>query len=76
MRHPVSTRGCLKQPLGGAMLSGVVGFAIDPCAPEHAQPGAREDANGVRMITAASAGLSGSVKMIFPVTVPRKLSAG
>ena len=35
----------------------VVGFAIDPGAPDDAQPGAREDANGVRMVAAARAGL-------------------
>ena len=40
------------------MLVWIVGFAVDPCAPDHAQPSASEDANGVRMIAATSAGLS------------------
>src|SRR5882724_9117339 len=53
MRHPVST-SCELKALGGAVLRRVVRFAIEPCTPDHAHPSAREDAHGVRMITAAA----------------------
>jgi hypothetical protein len=57
MRHPVSTPICFEEQLSGAMLSRVVGFAIGPGAPDDAQPGAGEDADGVRVVAAAGLGL-------------------
>jgi hypothetical protein len=64
MRHPVSTPrrsggrpSCAQQWLGGLMTGRVVGGVVLPAAPEHAQPGPGEDADGVRMITSAGAGL-------------------
>ena len=38
------------------MLVGVVGGVVVPAAPEHAQPGASEDADGVWVVAAALAG--------------------
>ncbi len=46
MRHPVSTLRSLKQHLGPAVASGIVGFALNPCAPDDTQPSTSEDANG------------------------------
>ncbi len=57
MRHPVSTPSCFEEQLSGAVLSGVVGFAIVPGAPDDAQPSASEDANGVRVVAAPGLGL-------------------
>src|SRR5690242_7223465 len=39
---------------GGTVARRVVGHPIGPGAPEHAHPGAREDANGVRVVAAAA----------------------
>src|SRR2546423_15263707 len=51
MRHPVSTS--FLQCLDGAEVKfGVVGLAVRPCTPDHPQPGASEDANGMRMVAA------------------------
>src|SRR4029453_4049684 len=61
-RHPVSTssssRGLLmgmRRGLGGTVEAFVVGPSILPSAPQHAEPGTREDADGVGMIAAATA---------------------
>src|SRR3972149_11808498 len=62
MRHPVSTPRCLEQRLSRAMLGRVVGFSISPRTPDDAQPGAREDAYGVGMITAAGSCLGIDVR--------------
>src|SRR5947207_10713892 len=56
MRHPVSTPCCVETERG-TMASGIVSASIGPHTPEHAGPGAGEDANGVRMIATARAGL-------------------
>ena len=54
MRHPGSTplRGSERE--GAAVERRVIGFAIHPGTPDHAQPGASQDADGVRMIAAAA----------------------
>jgi hypothetical protein len=57
MRHPVSTFRCFERGLKAAVQGGIVGFAIDPGAPDHAQPSAREDADGVRVVAAACSGV-------------------
>ena len=44
--------GCAQRTEMGA---GLIRFAVLPCTPEHTDPGAGEDANGVRMIAATSA---------------------
>ena len=57
MRHPASTSefsGC--DFGGGVMLYGVVGGAVLPYAPEHAEPCACEDADGMRMFAPALPG--------------------
>src|SRR4051794_17942393 len=54
MRHPVSTS--LLGSLDGAEVEiGVVGLVIEPGAPDDAQPGAGEDAHGMRVIAATLA---------------------
>ncbi len=53
MRHPVSTH--VHDECGGTVFSGIVGESIDPQSPQHADPSAREDADGMGMITAAGA---------------------
>ena len=53
MRHPVSTPGCFEHQLHAAVQGWVVGFAIGPSTPDHAQPGASEDAGCVGMIATA-----------------------
>src|SRR6266508_2019635 len=55
MRHPVSTLGKLKGN-GSTMQVRLVRGSGEPGTPEHAHPSAREDANGVRVITASGAG--------------------
>src|SRR5262245_51143157 len=55
MRRPVSTLGC-ERPVEVAVAGGVVGGAVLPDAPDDAQPGAAEDAEGVRVVVAAGAG--------------------
>ena len=56
MRHPVSTPVGSGDFEGGLMLGGIVGFAVVPSAPEDADPGAGEDADGVGMGAAAGSG--------------------
>src|SRR5215470_13734321 len=58
MRHPVSTSRRLKghEGLGGSVTGDVVRPAVLPAAPEDAHPGAGEDPDGVRVITAAGPG--------------------
>ena len=58
MRHPVSTPHRLKsrERLGGSVARDVVGTAVLPATPEHTDPGAGQDPDRVRMITAAGAG--------------------
>src|SRR6266511_482260 len=55
MRRPVSTLGC-EEALEVAVAGGVVGGVVLPDAPDHAQPGAAEDADRVRVVVAAGAG--------------------
>jgi hypothetical protein len=38
MRHPVSTPSWIDETLSGCMQGGIAGFAIDPGAPDDAQP--------------------------------------
>ena len=52
------SRGLVEDGLEGSVFAGVVGDAVLPASPDHVQPGAGEDANGVGMIVAAGAGLS------------------
>ena len=52
MRHPVSASRCFEQQSGGAMSGRLAGFAFGPGAPDHAQPGTREDTDGVRTVRA------------------------
>src|SRR5580693_5514736 len=59
MTPPVSTscsdsfcEGC-----GCAVSGGVVGRVVDPAGPDHADPGAGEDAYGVGMVFACGAGV-------------------
>ena len=57
MRHPVSTGRESSdglELLQGSMPFGLVGLLVAPGAPEDAQPGASEDADGVGMVAAAS----------------------
>lgn len=57
MRIPVSTPGASdEQLISRAVFSGVVRSVILPGAPQYADPGAREDADGVWMAGAAGAG--------------------
>ena len=56
MRHPVSTPRSFEQNLRAAVTSRVVGFALNPCARDHAQPGTGEYAYGVRVIAATQLG--------------------
>ena len=58
MRHPVSTPIRFEEQLSGAVLGGVVGCAIGPGAPDHAQPSAGEDADGVGMVATACLALA------------------
>ena len=64
MRHPVSTPDGLKKGLGGTMIGDVIRLAIGPGTPEHAHPGAGEDADGVGMV--AAAGASAGVDICSP----------
>jgi hypothetical protein len=58
MRLPVSTCGefwvCLALRL--SMLPGVIGLAVGPGAPEDADPGPGQDADGVGVIASARSG--------------------
>ena len=56
MRHPVSSCESLVVRDGGVMQLLVVGLAIVPGAPQHAQPGTGEDADGVGVTAAAGRG--------------------
>ena len=55
MRHPVSTPRRFEHGLKPAVGGWIVGFAIDPSAPDDTQPGAAEDAHGVRVIATPAA---------------------
>src|SRR6188768_613641 len=65
MRHPVSTPRCLEEQLSGAVLSWIVGFVVGPGAPDDAQPGTSEDANGVWVVAATGLGLG--IDMSSPI---------
>src|SRR5262245_45768702 len=54
MRHPVSTLGRVEGKRG-TVSSRVVGGAVDPQSPEHADPSASEDSYGVGVIAASGA---------------------
>src|SRR5216684_3517615 len=58
VRHPVSTLMWLRggHALGGPVKGDVVGAAILPAAPQDTNPGAGQDADGMRMITATPTG--------------------
>src|SRR2546421_10134458 len=47
---------------GGAVPGGVVGDAFEPAGPDDADPGAGEDADGVRVVRAAGAGGAGDFR--------------
>src|SRR5713101_1670725 len=57
MRHPVSSSSCgdLVEALGATVRGAVVRLMRAPAAPENTQPGAGEDADGVRVIASAAA---------------------
>src|SRR5438105_4660274 len=63
MTPPVSTscrdwlRSLVGECGGGAVPGGVVGDAVEPARPDDADPGAGEDAGGVGVVLAASAGV-------------------
>src|SRR3954454_4014626 len=60
MSGPVSSRGWLifvEQALEGSVAGGVVGGVVLPAVPDHVEPGAGEDAGGVRVVFAAGDGL-------------------
>jgi hypothetical protein len=48
--------GVVEDGLKGVVFAGVVGDAVLPASPDHVQPGAGEDTNGVGMVVAAGAG--------------------
>jgi hypothetical protein len=52
----MSSRGLLVEFEQAAVLGGVVGGVVGPAAPDHADPGSGEDANGVWVSGAAGAG--------------------
>ena len=54
MRHPVSTPRRFEQQLSSTVQSRVIGFAVCPGAPDDTQPSARQDANGMWVVAAAS----------------------
>lgn len=56
MRHPVSTPRVLRRHESGAVVGDVAGKSVLPAAPQHADPGAREDARGMGVIAAALPG--------------------
>ena len=51
MRNSVPTLGEMETP-SGAMLQRVVAFAIGQGAPDHAPPGTRDGAHGLRPVAA------------------------
>src|SRR5690606_40501223 len=59
MTLPVSTSGNneLVERCCGTVFGGVVGNAVEPAAPDHADPGAGQHADGVRVVLARLAGL-------------------
>src|ERR1700760_1365787 len=59
MTPPVSTscRIWLCESGSGAVPGGVVGCVVEPAGPDHADPGAGEDADGVGVVFAAGAGV-------------------
>src|SRR4051794_15723504 len=56
LRQPVSSRFERREAPGCRMRIGVVGCAIGPGLPEDADPGAREDADGVGVVAASGSG--------------------
>ena len=59
MRSPVSSRLGLilvEESLQGLVLCGVVGGSVLPALPDDVEPGAGEDADGVRVVVASAAG--------------------
>src|SRR5215211_7570743 len=60
MSSPVSTPNLLilvEESLEGSVAGGVVGGVVLPAVPDHVEPGAGEDAHGVRVVLAAGDGL-------------------
>src|SRR3974377_732832 len=63
MTLPVSTSsreffgGVSCEPCSSAMFAGVVRDAVDPAGPDDADPGAGQDADGVRVVLAPGAGV-------------------
>jgi hypothetical protein len=56
MRHPVSTRFGLGEVESAVVAGRVVGFSVDPGAPQDADPGSGEDAGGMGMVAPAGPG--------------------
>ncbi len=48
MRHPVSTLSRFEHGVEAAVKSRIVGFAVDPSAPEYAHPCTRAEAEWLR----------------------------
>ena len=48
----------VQEALGGGVLGGVVGGDVLPAAPDDVDPGAGEDAHGVRVVLTAAQGLA------------------
>src|SRR5690606_38115960 len=59
MTLPVSTSGSneLVERCCGAVFGGVVGDTVEPAAPDHADPGAGQHADGVRVVLTRLAGV-------------------
>ena len=60
MSSPVSSRRWLivvEKALEGSVAGGVVGGVVVPAVPDHVEPGAGEDARGVRVVLSAGDGL-------------------
>src|SRR5436189_240086 len=55
MRLPVSTPASGGELLGAGVTGEIVGSVAGPGAPQNARPGASDDADGVRVVAAASA---------------------
>ena len=55
VRHPGSTSLAGSEREGAAVKGWVVGLAVGPGTPDHAQPGSGQDADGVGVIAAACA---------------------
>ena len=75
MRHAVSAPRCFDHGLKRAVQGWVVGFAVGPGAPEDAQPGVVEYADGVEVVAAAASrvgvdGVPGRPKGEYPKAEP------